>query len=289
MANIAVELKRAVDERRELGRAESLATRVLAEGPGWSVTDLLCTAGPHDRSFEEQHQQFSVSLVTAGTFQYRSGSHCEMMTPGSLLLGNAGQCFACSHEHGEGDRCLSFKFQPELFAEIAAESGARRHFPVLRIPPARELSPLVARALSGAEKNAMAWEELAIALAARAAHVAGESAANATPLPAGALARVTRVVRRLDLTLHAPHTVESLACEARLSRFHFLRTFERLTGLTPHQYILRARLRQAAVRLLRDNDHVLDIALDCGFGDVSNFNRAFRTEFGMSPRAYRAQ
>jgi AraC-like DNA-binding protein len=45
----------------------------------------------------------------------------------------------------------------------------------------------------------------------------------------------------------------------------FLRTFQQLTGLTPHQF-------------------VLDIALDCGFGDVSNFNRAFRNEFGENPR-----
>jgi len=49
-----------------------------------------------------------------------------------------------------------------------------------------------------------------------------------------------------------------------------------------------ARLREAAVRLVAEPGTVLDIALDCGFGDVSNFNRAFRTEFGMSPRAYRA-
>jgi AraC-like DNA-binding protein len=34
---------------------------------------------------------------------------------------------------------------------------------------------------------------------------------------------------------------------------------------------------------------VLDIAYDCGFGDVSNFNRAFRSEFGLSPRAWKAQ
>ena len=35
------------------------------------------------------------------------------------------------------------------------------------------------------------------------------------------------------------------------------------------------------------HETVLDIALQCGFGDVSNFNRAFRAEFGLSPRAYR--
>jgi len=81
----------------------------------------------------------------------------------------------------------------------------------------------------------------------------------------------------------------SLARESGLSPYHFLRTFERLTGLTPHQYVLRARLREAAMRLAEEPAKVLDIALDCGFGDVSNFNRAFRAEFGASPRVYRLQ
>jgi len=81
----------------------------------------------------------------------------------------------------------------------------------------------------------------------------------------------------------------SLAREAALSPFHFLRTFERLTGVTPHQYILRARLREAALRLAAEPAKILDIALDCGFADLSNFNRAFRAEFGVNPRAYRLQ
>ena len=59
------------------------------------------------------------------------------------------------------------------------------------------------------------------------------------------------------------------------------------TGMTPHQYIVRARLREAALRLAAERAPVLDIAFDCGFGDVSNFNRSFRAEFGISPRAYR--
>jgi AraC family transcriptional regulator len=72
-----------------------------------------------------------------------------------------------------------------------------------------------------------------------------------------------------------------------LSPYHFLRTFESLTGVTPHQYVLRTRLREAASRLAAETGRVLDVALDCGFGDVSNFNRAFRAEFGASPRQYR--
>jgi AraC-like DNA-binding protein len=52
---------------------------------------------------------------------------------------------------------------------------------------------------------------------------------------------------------------------------------------------LRTRLRNAATRLILDAERILNIAFDSGFGDVSNFNHAFRTEFGMSPREYRAK
>jgi AraC-like DNA-binding protein len=68
---------------------------------------------------------------------------------------------------------------------------------------------------------------------------------------------------------------------------YFLRCFEDLTGTTPHQYVLRARLRRAATRLNQEHARIIDIALDCGFGDVSNFNRSFRAEFGNRPRLYR--
>jgi AraC family transcriptional regulator len=90
--------------------------------------------------------------------------------------------------------------------------------------------------------------------------------------------------RRPDARL----TLGTLAREAGLSPYHFLRTFERLTALTPHQYVRRARLREAAVRLKAGDGKILDVALDSGFGDVSNFNRAFRAEFGVSPGVYRA-
>ena len=72
-----------------------------------------------------------------------------------------------------------------------------------------------------------------------------------------------------------------------LSPFHFLRTFEQITGSTPHQYVLRARLREAARRMMTGDEKAIDVALDCGFSDASRFSHAFKAEFGVSPRAFR--
>ena len=101
------------------------------------------------------------------------------------------------------------------------------------------------------------------------------------------MARVTAAVRRIERDPDDALSLRSLAREARLSPYHFLRTFERITGVTPHQYVLRVRLRRAATALATEPGKVIDVALESGFGDLSNFNRAFRAEFGVSPRAYR--
>jgi AraC-like DNA-binding protein len=84
------------------------------------------------------------------------------------------------------------------------------------------------------------------------------------------------------------HTVAGLARLAAMSPYHFLRTFKIVTGTTPHQWLLRARLRAAAQRLAAGGERITDIALEVGFEDLSNFVRSFRAEFGLSPRAYRA-
>jgi AraC family transcriptional regulator len=296
MGKVAAELQQALKQRVERSLPGQATARVLARGAGWTVSDVVCTSGPRDRPFEERHAGYSIAVVVAGSFQYRSTTGQDLMTPGSLLLGNPGQCFECGHEHGAGDRCLSFYYAPDHFETLAADTGIRASqldFRILRVPATRELSPLAARACAGlttgddwAERS---WEELSIQLATRAVWLAGNLSADACPAPPSAVARVTRVLRSIEQGLDASLTLGTLAGEAGLSRYHFLRTFERLTGLTPHQYLLRSRLREAATRLAVEPVKITDIALDCGFGDVSNFNRAFRAEFGVSPRGYRSR
>jgi len=161
---------------------------------------------------------------------------------------------------------------------------------VFRLPQLRALSRLVAEAAAGLSAPAGApWEEISLELAAEALRLTKIQSEKSTEAAPSNLARVTRAVRAIERHPQAKLTVASLAREAGLSPYHFLRTFQFLTGVTPHRYILRARLREAARRLVAEPEKILDIALDCGFGDVSNFNHAFRAEFGVSPRAFMVQ
>ena len=60
-----------------------------------------------------------------------------------------------------------------------------------------------------------------------------------------------------------------------------------MLGVTPHQYLVRARLRRAAGLLADEERSITDIALEVGFADLSNFVRTFHRAAGVSPTGFR--
>ena len=80
--------------------------RVVARGRDWSAAEYVCSAGPGDRSFEEQHEVFTLAAVVKGSFRYKTDTGTSLLHPGSWLLGNHGRCFSCGHDHSRGDRVV---------------------------------------------------------------------------------------------------------------------------------------------------------------------------------------
>jgi AraC-like DNA-binding protein len=91
----------------------------------------------------------------------------------------------------------------------------------------------------------------------------------------------------IDAHSHNKIDLEHAAGQAGVSPFHFLRLFSSVLGVTPHQYLVRSRLRHAARRLADEEHSITDIAYDVGFGDLSNFVRTFHRAAGVSPRKFR--
>lgn len=268
------------------GAAGTFHDTAVAAGDGWWVYDIVCTCGPRDRSGEEQSSTSGVALVLSGSFVARNRHGTSLLGPGSLFLVEAGHCFACSHQHGEGDRCLSFKFEHELFARIAHDAGARAEFAHNSLPPLRELSRSAARARMAMTRPDM-MEEVAFEMIGAAMKLGGRTRRGHSAA-VHHHGRMTEVLRYMAAHASEPHKVVGLARMAKLSPYHFLRSFKAATGVTPHQWLLRARLRDAAQKLADTNAPVTNIALDVGFEDLSNFTRSFRAEFGASPREFRA-
>lgn len=282
-ASIHDPLAAALARKARAGGAGEIIDRPIAAGGGWRVNDVVCSCGPSDYEAEEKSSTTGVALLLSGSFVAQDANGTSLLSEGSLFLVEAGRCFLCSHRHGEGDRCLSFQFTPEVFECIAHDAGAKPKFAHNRLPPLRALSNLVARARI-AMREPQAMEEVAFEIAGAAAALAGcERSASAVQHHG----RMASVLRYMAEHAAAPHTVAGLARMARLSPYHFLRSFKSVTGVTPHQWLLRARLRAAAEKLAATKIPVTEVALDVGFEDLSNFTRTFRAEFGASPREYR--
>jgi AraC-like DNA-binding protein len=107
-------------------------------------------------------------------------------------------------------------------------------------------------------------------------------------LPVGEGA-ISQAIRYLNAHYAEPLRIEDLAKRANLSKYYFIKRFEKHTGMTPYRYLIAHRINEAK-KLLRTTDFKIDnIAEAVGFADVSNFSRTFAKATGISPRRYRRE
>jgi AraC-like DNA-binding protein len=96
---------------------------------------------------------------------------------------------------------------------------------------------------------------------------------------------ITDVLTYINQHLNEDLSITVLASKCYLSKYHLMRKFKSYTGYTLHQYILQKRLYLAKSMLVK-GDSMTHISQKVGFNDYSTFVRAFKKEFGLSPREY---
>ncbi|NGY04199.1 helix-turn-helix domain-containing protein [Solimonas terrae] len=258
---------------------------ILKQG-ALTVADYRCRALPGERAYDEQHLRHSISYVRRGSFGCRSRGREYELVAGAFLIGHPGDEYRCTHDHHVcGDECLSFHFDAGLVETIG---DRRQSWRAGWMPPVPELMVLGELAQAAADGcSEVALDELGLLLAARflAVH-AGKGNRLSSP---SAVDRRRAVETALWIDAQAVQDIDlaAMARVAGLSAFHFLRLFVRVLGVTPHQYLLRARLRRAARLLVGNEQPIIDVAYDAGFNDVSNFVRSFRRAAGVPPRMFR--
>jgi AraC family transcriptional regulator len=262
-----------------------LERRQLCSG-SVSVIDYRCNAGPADPPRPELHHGHSVSYVRRGSFGVRTRGRSFELVAGSILVGRPGEEYTCTHDHHDGgDECLSIHLAPELVETLGDRGGVWGSGAVPPLPELMVLGELAQAAGEGAADVGL--DEAALCLAARFVEIVSGRARRRPEAPERDRRRAVEAALWLDAHCHEPIDLDRAAAVAGLGSFHFLRVFARVLGVTPHQYLVRSRLRRAA-RLLADGDRpVTDIAFDVGFGDLSNFVRTFHRAAGVSPRHFR--
>jgi AraC-like DNA-binding protein len=84
-------------------------------------------------------------------------------------------------------------------------------------------------------------------------------------------------------------SVKYIAREVAISPYHFIRQFEAVFGMTPHQFRIQSRLDRAKLLLAMGERSVTDVCMEVGFSSLGSFSDLFTRRFGSSPSAYKRQ
>jgi AraC-like DNA-binding protein len=267
----------------------------LARDRAFRVEDCVCDLGAAAPPTERTYERAAIGVMLGGTFVTRASQGEAVVGPGALLLKSAGTSQQYKHVDDGGDRSVVFEYDPGVlddaersFAQRRTARAGRRTFDALVIPPSAQTAAAVAlaeHALCTGDAAALQDAAMAVAAAALAADW-GQARRIAEPTWAQA-GRVARAMRYVDAHLAGDCGLDALAEVAGLSAFHFARLFRAVTGQTPRQHVIAARLRAAAIALRTTRAPVTEVALASGFGDLSHFTTTFRRAFGVSPGRYR--
>jgi AraC-like DNA-binding protein len=262
-----------------------MTATTLLQQKSITVSDFRCSAGPDDTPFVERHRCHSVSYVRKGSFGCRTRGRFFELVAGSILVGHPGDEYMCTHDHVCGDECLSFFLTPELVEAIGDRTEV---WQIGSAPPLPELMVLGELAQAAADgRSDIGLDEVGQVFASRFVEVVSGRAREPVPAKARDRRRAVETALWIDAHSHRQIDLEHAAGQANISPFHFLRLFSSVLGVTPHQYLVRSRLRHAARLLADDDSSITDIAYDVGFGDLSNFVRTFHRAAGVSPLRFR--
>lgn len=97
---------------------------------------------------------------------------------------------------------------------------------------------------------------------------------------------IDNLKNQLELYPENKISIEEMAQNVFLSKYHFIRSFKSKVGLTPHQFQLQNRIRKAQ-RLMHNAETITEVALATGFCDQSHFIKQFEKQVGLSPLTYK--
>lgn len=277
-------------------------------GPGFALYHARGAEGrtPLEPHF---HDEYLISAQVRGDEQFHVGSTLHRFREGDIALINPQQVHT-GNARGDDVEYVSLYVDREVVRALANDLGAPNHTPEftsLRACAHQDLVRSMAHLLElvrrrdgdfGPDGNTDPPTALDINTALQQVLVwsfEGFSNLRVPRMRSTArvghrkIARVLEYLRSLPPNATAEDTsLDRLALEAELSKFHFVRQFQRSVGMTPGAYLRTLRLCHAARLLRRRRDPIVDIAMAVGFSDHPSFSRAFARHMGMTPSQYRA-
>lgn len=246
---------------------------------GMPGVDIVAADSAHSFG-RHTHDQFGIGIIERGAQKSASGRGVVEAGIGDMITVNPGEVHDGKPFDATGRRWRMLYVEPARVLDAAGEAAPGMSFeftsPVIRD---RVLAARFASLFDAATgDDALRSDSALLALVARLVRPVERG------LPA-LVAGVAAARESMDDDPAATPTLASLAAQAGLSRYQFLRAFTRLTGLPPHAYLLQRRV-QFARRLVRSGLELAEAAAASGFADQSHMTRSFVRSFGLTPGAF---
>lgn len=250
------------------------------------------------------HPQFELTLTVNARGQRYIGDHLGNFEPGDLVLvgPNLPHTWSASERIDAAQPMLAVVvwFSLEWITQLASvmpELHGLRQL-ALRAGPALQFTPEVAARSAGLllQLQALPQPQRLPLLLSVLLELAGDM--QAEPLASNALQlivadgqqqRMARVLDYMHLHFREEIAMETLAERAALSLGAFHRFFRRHALCTPSTYLARLRIGRACQQLIQTRHGVAAIAQEAGYRNLAHFNRQFRADKQMTPRAFRQQ
>jgi AraC-like DNA-binding protein len=237
-----------------------------------------------DLALSGHRSRLSIRWVGEGRYVYEIDGHRHVLTPGNFLIVNGGQTYNSGTEGLVESFTLSFEAGgdvPELPVVTQRVSGRLGQL-------VGTLTKIGRREVDEPDLDAVFYETLDALIGTRDDLQRGIDALAGTR--ATTREELYRRLCRARDFMHDracdPLTIEDIAAIACLSPFHFMRTFKRAFGVSPHRYLVDMRLQRALSlmgKALMGKAPLGDVARQSGFSDLSAFSKAFRARYGVAP------
>jgi AraC-like DNA-binding protein len=232
------------------------------------------------------HEQFGIGLIISGAQKSLSGCGMVEAEAGDLITVNPNEV----HDGapiGEGRSWSILYFDPAIISDLTQDAGEGRAMrseiprPVIQNAAlAARFASLFAAITSGSTQDDLAREELLLGVVADV--MREQPMPEVARMAPGAIRKAQGLIDDDPL---ANVSLADLARESGLSRFQVLRGFAKATGMTPHAYLVQARIHMAR-RLIASGMPLAEAAFASGFADQSHMTRVFTAKYGLSPRVY---
>ena len=235
-----------------------------------------------------RHDSYVIAVIEAGAEALTARGVRWRATPGQIVLLNPDELHD-GQAAGDAFRYRVFYPSTALMGAAAADLADAPERPApgfgRLLVDDRSLAQrlLAAHVASRDEPDALARDAALTgalgSLIGRHADARGQPRVGAEPR------RIARVTAMMRAEPERPFSLDDLAREAGLSRFHFLRVFSKAVGQTPHAWLVNQRVNRAQA-LLRAGERPAEVAVACGFADQPHLTRAFRRIVGVTPGQY---